>query len=86
MNGRGDVWHSDEDGTLRSEAHGFKIAVFPATGSDRVVRFGVMRNGGDRQFLIGSGQADDERTAMKAALRMAQRLAAGRVRTPEPQT
>jgi hypothetical protein len=52
--------------------------VFPAKGGDGVVRFGVMRNagGGDAPTLIASGCAEDERAAMKAALRTAERIAA----------
>jgi hypothetical protein len=84
MAGHRDVWRSDQDGTLTSEAHGFRLLVLPARGGDGVVRFGVMRNGGgDRSVLLCSGRADDERTAMKAALRVAERIAAGAEPAPE---
>jgi hypothetical protein len=83
MVGHRDVWRSKQDGTLTSEAHGLRLLVLPAKGGDGIVRFGVMRNGGDAPILIASGCAEDERTAMKAALRIAERIAAGAHPAPE---
>jgi hypothetical protein len=75
MVGCWDVWRSDEDGTLRAAAHGFRLVVHPATADAAAVRFGVMRRGRDGDSVIGSGQAESARAAMKAAIEMAERFA-----------
>jgi hypothetical protein len=75
MAGSWDVWTSDRDGTLRAEAHGFRLVVHPAKADAAAVRFGVMRRGCDGDGPIGSGQAGSVRAAMKAAIEMAERFA-----------
>jgi hypothetical protein len=71
----GDVWRSDEDGMLRAEAHGFQLVVQRASADAAAMRFRVMRRGRDGASLVGSGQADSARVAMKAAVAMAERFA-----------
>jgi hypothetical protein len=75
MVGSWNVWKSDEDGTLRAQAHGFQLVVHPPEIATAAVRFGVMRRGGAGESLIGAGQAESVRAAMKAAIEMAERFA-----------
>jgi hypothetical protein len=75
MVGSWNVWRSDEDGTLRAAAHGFQLVVHPSAVATAAVRFGVMRRGRDGESLIGSGETESVRTAMKAAIEMAERFA-----------
>jgi hypothetical protein len=75
MAGSWNVWHTAADGTLRAQAHGFRLVVHPATAGGAVVCFGVMRRDCDGDASIGSGKADSLRAAMEAAISMAERFA-----------
>jgi hypothetical protein len=70
-----DIWRSDAHGRLRAEAHGFELVVLMANADASAACFRVMRRGHHGEDLVGSGQAESVRAAMKAAVEMAERFA-----------
>ena len=72
------VWHTEGNGVLAAEVHGFRMVVLKRSGRDKLARFMVLR----RQFgrgslfaLVVSGMEADVRRAMQAAEEQGSRLA-----------
>jgi hypothetical protein len=72
------IWWTEPNGDLAAEANGLRLAVRAPERSDGAVRFLVVRRDGDEQpqEILASGTEDDMRAAMKAAVRMAERILA----------
>jgi hypothetical protein len=65
----------------RATAHGFQLVVHPPEITTAAVHFGVMHRGCTGESLIGAGQAESVRAAMKAAVDMAGRFARSLAKT-----
>ena len=70
------IWRTAPGGVLAAEADGLRLEVQAPCGVGGMVRFLVLRSGGEHRMIVGSGTETSARDAMDAAVRMAGRLLA----------
>jgi hypothetical protein len=72
-----DVWRLEPDGVLAAEIGDVRLVIRKPAEAGALVRFLVLRRGGEEDSLVGSGTEVDVRSAMQTASRMAEKLTEG---------
>jgi hypothetical protein len=71
-----DIWKTEPDGTLAAEVDGLRLVVQAPKAVGGMAHFLVLRRHEMGEAIIGSGTEANVRAAMKAAVKMAERMVA----------